>query len=124
MARYDHQLAEQQKLVDRFRFVSPAILVQGALSDIAGTGPDRYRHFLSQVDRFHAEWQSFFIPKVFQKLKLTESDYDALPRFAYVEEAAGAVASRIIVPLAVLSLGALIVGVLAMPALRRYPLNG
>jgi ABC-2 type transport system permease protein len=123
MARYDEQLAEQQKLVNRFRYASPAILVQGALNDIAGTGPDRYRHFLSQVDNFHADWQSFFIPKVFQKAKLTESDYDALPRFAYVEEPAGAVAGRVTVPLLTLSLAALVIGPLAMPVLGRYPLN-
>jgi hypothetical protein len=75
------------------------------------------------VDSFHSQWQAFFIPKVFQKAKLTESDYDALPRFAYVEEPAGAVAGRVTIPLLILSLAALVVGMLAMPALRRYPLN-
>lgn len=124
MARYDEQLARQQNLVDRFRFSSPAILAQIALNEIAGTGQARYSHFQSQVDSFHEEWKSFFVPKVFQKAKLTEKDYDAMPRFAFAEESASQVTSRVALPLIILLVAALLTGAMALLSLRRYPLNG
>jgi ABC-2 type transport system permease protein len=47
--RYEQQLTRQQTLIDRLRFLSPAVLMQDALNDVAGTGAARHRHFLGQV---------------------------------------------------------------------------
>src|SRR5690606_19717788 len=57
--RYAVQLAAQQALVDRFGFLSPAIVTLEALNDIAGSGAARHRHFTSQVGRFHDQWKAF-----------------------------------------------------------------
>jgi ABC-2 type transport system permease protein len=76
--RYDIQLARQQGLVNRFRLLSPAIVVQDALNDVAGTGVERYRHFLGLVEEYHRRWRSFFAPMIGRKQRLTAQMYDSL----------------------------------------------
>jgi Domain of unknown function (DUF3526) len=48
---FDRQVIGQQSLVDRFRFLSPAIVTQAALNDVAGASVARYRHFLEPERR-------------------------------------------------------------------------
>jgi ABC-2 type transport system permease protein len=121
---FDSQVIGQQSLVDRFRFFSPAIVIQAALNDIAGTSAARYRHFLTLVADFHQEWKSYFNPRIVQKARFGAGDYDRFPSFAFREEPSGAVARRVAVGFIGLLLPALIIGWLALRALRRYPLVG
>jgi ABC-2 type transport system permease protein len=88
--RYERQLSRQQGIIDRLRYLSPAILVQDALNDVAGTGVPRHRDFLGQVDRYHAQWRDFVVPLIVQKARVTNPDL--APRFTYREESTSAVA--------------------------------
>jgi ABC-2 type transport system permease protein len=117
---FDRQVIGQQSLVDRFRFFSPAIVTQAALNDIAGTSVARYRHFLAMVDDFHYAWKSYFNPRIVQKERLGAEDYERFPNFAFREEPSGAVVGRVAVGLIGLLLPSLIIGWLALRALRRY----
>jgi ABC-2 type transport system permease protein len=121
---FDRQVLGQQTLVNRLRFLSPAIVAQAALNDIAGTGVARYRHFLALVKGFHAQWQSFFYPRIVQKAKLRAGDYDQFPTFNFQEEAASTVLVRVSAGLLGLALPALILAWLGARALRRYPVAG
>jgi ABC-2 type transport system permease protein len=85
LARYDHPLALQQSTVDWLRYLSPAILLQEALNNIAGTDSGRYRHFYDQVDLFHRDWQAVFLPKALDNTPLTLADYEHFPRFSHIE---------------------------------------
>lgn len=124
MADYDRQLASQQRVVDWLRFLSPGILLQEALNDIAGTGNSRYQHFSRQVDRFHRDWQGFFLPKVLKNTPLTLADYERFPRFRYVEQPFSELNPRLFGGL----LGLLIpIGLLYLFSVRRvrnYPVTG
>ncbi|MBM3736291.1 MAG: DUF3526 domain-containing protein [Acidobacteria bacterium] len=53
LERFDQQLASQQGLTGRFRYLSLAIAAQPAFNDLAGSSPDRYKHFLRQADGDH-----------------------------------------------------------------------
>jgi len=77
--RFDRQVRSQQATIDRLKFLSPAVLLQDALNDIAGTGTARHRHFMAQVDRFHERWRGYFTPLIFRKAHL--GAFDDLPRF-------------------------------------------
>jgi ABC-2 type transport system permease protein len=110
----------QQSLLDRFRFLSPAVVAQSALNDIAGTGAARYRHFLGLVDAFQQSWRAHFTPRIVQKAQLAADDYDRFPAFTFREEPAGAVARRATVGLIGLLVPALLIGWLGLRALRRY----
>jgi ABC-2 type transport system permease protein len=117
---FDRQVMGQQSLLDRFRFLSPAVVAQSALNDIAGTGAARYRHFLSLVDGFHQGWRAHFTPRIVQKALLTASDYDRFPAFTFREEPAGAGARRAMIGLIGLLVPTLLIVWLGLRALRRY----
>ncbi len=93
---YESQLGRQQTLVDRLRFLSPAIVTQAALEDLVGRGHRSHRRFLAAVDGFHRQWRGFFAERTFRKERLTADAYSGIPRFAFAAEplveSAGAVA--------------------------------
>ncbi len=124
MQRFDHQLAAQQRMANRYRFLSPAIITQDALDDIAGTSATRYMRFRSQVEKHQRDWQSFFIPKVFRQTSMIAADYDSYPRFRWSEEPTSEVVRRTMVGVVVLLVITAIVATLSSRFLRRYPIIG
>lgn len=119
---FDRQVLGQQTLVDRFRFLSPAIVTQAALNEIAGTSITRYRHFLSLVNAFHQSWRAHFTPRILQKAQLTVEDYDRFPTFQFREESLAAVARRALMGWLGLFAPAVLIGWYGLQSLRRYSL--
>lgn len=124
MAQFDARLARQQRAVDALRFLSPAIVMQQGLNDVAGTGTRRQQRFAEQVDAFHRQWQGFFAPKVRANAALTMADLDTLPRFAWKEDRPAALAASLLPALAGLLVPAALVLVVASRRLARYPVRG
>lgn len=120
--RYERQIARQQALIDALRFISPAVLMQNALNDVAGTGVARHQAFMAQVDAYHRAWRAHFTPLILARTPVL--DYGALPRFAYVEESTSAVGGRVTWSLAGLLVPALVIAALAFAGLRRFPVVG
>jgi ABC-2 type transport system permease protein len=120
--RYTRQLSAQQRIVERVRFVSPAILMQDVLSDVAGTGVGRHREYVRQVEAYHARWREYFVRLVFLKARLQA--YSELPTFTFEDEPIGAVGARVGVSLAGLALPTFCIGAVAFARLRRYPVVG
>jgi ABC-2 type transport system permease protein len=114
------QLNRQEGLVQRFQFLSPAIMMQLALNEISGTSANRYEHFLNQVYVFHGEWKEYFSTKFLQRYPLKPADYDDFPAFDYEEETFGVMVQRLIPSL--LGMLVLFLGVVLVPfmALRKY----
>jgi len=121
---FDRQLAAQNQLVDRFRYLSPAIVAQTCFNDLAGSGSHRYKYFLAQVDRYHKAWRDFLAPRIVRKEKLKPSDLDDLPEFTFREEETGELSARVATAMAGLLLSCFAVGFPAFLALRRYPVAG
>jgi len=124
LAEFDRQLANQQQMAGRFRYLSPAIVAQDAFYDLAGSGTHRHKHFLAQVDEYHKQWRAFFVPRILRQEKLTVSDLDKVPAFSYQSESTGAVAARLPEAFGGLAIPFLLVIVPALSALRRYPIAG
>jgi ABC-2 type transport system permease protein len=124
LEQFDRQLGNQQALLDRYRYLSPAIVTQSALNDLAGTSVHRYQHFLALADKFHREWRTWFTPRTIKAVKLTAADVGALPSFRFEEEPAGAVLTRVVGAFAGLVAPTLLVMGLAGAALRRYRVVG
>jgi ABC-2 type transport system permease protein len=124
LERFDRQLALQQNLVDRYRFLSPAILTQAALYDLAGSNTFRYKHFLGLVDGFHRQWRNYFFPLMLKGVKLSESDIAEMPRFRFQEEASSTVVTRVSSALAGLVILTAIIMVAAARMLGHYPITG
>lgn len=123
MAQHDERLMRQQETVTRLRFLSPAIVVQEGLNDIAGTGNSRYRDYQAQVDRFHAQWRAFFTPKVMENVALTMEDYDRFPRFRYQPQPLSGWTPALLQALLGLLLPALLLGFAGSRWLSRYPIR-
>jgi ABC-2 type transport system permease protein len=121
-ARFERQLEKQQEFVNRFRFLSPAVVMQEALNEIAGTGLPRYQRFRQQVAQHDRRWTEFFLPRIYKNARLTATDYDTAPRFRFVEELPIALASRAGVSLVDLLLPTLLIGALGLRALKKYSL--
>ena len=66
LAQFEAQRTRREGLVTWLRPLSPALMVQGIIDDIAGTGPGRYRDFLQAVARYHGEWRAFFLGRVYR----------------------------------------------------------
>jgi ABC-2 type transport system permease protein len=116
--RYTRQLVAQQRIVERARFLSPAILLQDALNDVSGTGVARHREFVRQVEAYHQRWRDYFVPLVFQRARL--ADYWRLPGFSFDEEPLDAISGRVAISVAGISLPAFVVGAVGLTRLRRY----
>jgi ABC-2 type transport system permease protein len=110
--RFDVQLERQQRLVDRWGFLSPAITVHEGMAALAGNGAQRYLEFQRQVKAHHESWKAWFEPRVLEGLAITTDDLQRLPRWQWRETRAAAT------PLRLLQL-ALIAGVLLALALHR-----
>ncbi|MDD3761292.1 MAG: ABC transporter permease subunit [Acidithiobacillus sp.] len=118
--RFDIQVASQQALVDRFGFVSPAIVAFEGITGLSGNGSRRFQHFKEQIDTFHENWRGYFQPKVLGGQAMTESDYADIPRFVWQEESARQRWTDLAKRLFQLLLLAAILSVLAIVFLRRY----
>jgi ABC-2 type transport system permease protein len=86
LEEYDRQLNLQQSWVDRFRFVSPAILMQDALNDLSGTSSRHYTDFRRQVIAFADEWRGYFRPRMFRNEWMQTTDFDTLPNHRYTPD--------------------------------------
>ena len=117
---FQAQLNRQETLVQRFQFLSPAIMMQLALNEISGTSADRYEHFLNQVYGFHNEWKEYFSVKFLERYPLKPADYDTFPEFEYEKEGFVIVLARLLPSL--VGMFVLLLGVVLVPfvALRRY----
>lgn len=118
--RFDSQLASQQSFVNLFRFLSPAILMQQALYDVAGTGTARYRHFMATVDEHHRAWKQYFNPRTARRQLVSTAEFDQIPRYRYWEESAGEVSRRLIAPLMALLAAAIIFGWTGIRSYRNH----
>jgi ABC-2 type transport system permease protein len=106
--RFDSALLEQQRVVERWRFLSPAIAANEALTDLAGTGYWRYRAFEQQVAEFKQRVLAFYEPKFHRREPLQKSDLPHIPSFSFVEEPRASWTTRV-------NLG--LVGILALTLL-------
>lgn len=124
MAAHEAQLRRQHALAERYAYLSPALLMHGAVADLAGTGRDRYREFFAQVDAFHQRWREFFVSRARAERPLTGGDYARFPRFTFVDEQPGGGAARAMSAYAGIALPLLLLAAGAAYGLRRYRIAG
>ncbi len=113
------QLRRRQQLVDTLRFFSPAIGVQLALEDVAGSGATRHQRFEAQVDAYHERFRTWFYDKVRADVRLSPADLQAVPTFEYAPEPPMALVWRVSSTFVALLLGIGLLVWIATPGLRR-----
>lgn len=83
VVRYEGQLEKQRQWIDRLKWLSPAILVQEALNNLAGTSSSHYGDYRKQVISFAELWRGHFMPFLFNNRAFSKADYTDLPQFEY-----------------------------------------
>ncbi len=83
LSEYDSQLQKQQNLISTFKYVSPAIVMQQSLNNIAGTSEKHYNDYKKQVFEFSDAWRNYLVPMLFKGKKFTVKDYEEMPKFIY-----------------------------------------
>ena len=115
-AAFTIQLAGQQTLVERLRWISPALVLHHASLDLAGTDRARHQRWLAAVDDLHLRTVEFFRVRLLRSENFRE--FDAVPALAFVEPPAAA--GPLVAALAGLFLPALLFAFLGHRALRRF----
>lgn len=118
-SEYDRALESQYHFVNSARLLSPAVLMQDILNELAGSGYPRYRHFINQVDRFHREHIDYFKTRTYAHQQLRASEYDDLPRFEYEEEPVYRPVKRALAAAAGMAGWSLILFLAGLPFIRR-----
>lgn len=95
-AAFDSALDAQRRTAESFRFLSPALVTQAALLDLAGSGESRFRNYERQFDAYHAQWREFFFSRTLARQALTPTDWAAIPHFVFVEETVAAQGRRLL----------------------------
>lgn len=116
--RYARQRQAQHQFLAAARFVSPALLMQHALEELAGTGAGRRAHFDAQLDTFFRRWRAFLIPRIYNRTAVVE--HTATPRFFYVDEQMSQVMARCVPDMLAIGAATLLLGLSALriPRLR------
>ncbi len=119
MHELEETLSQRQAMVDWLRFLSPAIVVQLALEDVAGSGAVRHQRFDQQLDAFHPTFRAFYFDRIKSGSDLTAQDLQDRPELTFEEEPTGALTQRVLGGvLGILLLAAFLVAT-AWPRLKR-----
>lgn len=111
-AEFAAQLDRQRQLAGWLSVLSPTMVMQEVLLEVAGTGAKRFEHFRDAAENFQQEWQQYFEPRVLDAATLTAAELAAAPTFAYQPEPGAARLGRTAAPIGAM----LVVGVLLMLA--------
>jgi len=122
-ARFDAQLRHQQALVDRWQWLSPAVLALQAFNEVAGTSTARHEAFIVQTHEYIAAIRRYFNPRLLGG-QLEFTDFDGWPRYVWREPASAEVASRVRRSLVGISVPAAAFALIGIAVLgRARPLN-
>lgn len=84
--KYEGQLQKQQKLINQFKWFSPALTMQESLNKLAGTSSADYESYRAQVIAFAGAWRDYLIPFLYNNQKISKNDFVNLPKFEYKQE--------------------------------------
>lgn len=115
----NEELRARQEILDALRFLSPAILVQMSMEDIAGAGSVRHDRFEAQADRFHKQFRDYFTKRIQGGDNLGLEDLQNLPQFKYEEEPVSDLATRVLSSILALILISVILVLAARPGLNK-----
>jgi ABC-2 type transport system permease protein len=94
-AQIEAAVASRQDFVDRWRWISPAIVLREAFNDLAGTSLRRHLRYRAQGEAYRQRWREFFGPRLLRGAAMTRADYDAIPAFIMSEEPFDALLRRL-----------------------------
>lgn len=83
VGEYEDQLQKQQEWSRKLQWLSPAIVVQESLNQLAGTSTADYENYRGQVIEFAETWRTHLITFLYNNATFSQQDYASLPQFTY-----------------------------------------
>lgn len=80
-SKYAAIAAKRESVVERYRYLSPAIFLQKMLNKTSGTDDSRYKAFDKKVAGYQQQFRNYFEPLVYRQQKFTVADLDGVPVF-------------------------------------------
>ncbi|MDF0717473.1 DUF3526 domain-containing protein [Muricauda sp. 334s03] len=80
---YETQLQKQQSWAQKLQWISPTIVVQESLSQLAGTSTADYGNYRKQVMAFAGQWRAYLTTFLYNNTPFSQKDYLSLPQFNY-----------------------------------------
>ncbi len=90
---YQIKLKQQQNWAHTLRFLSPSLILQSELNDIAGTSSAHYEAYRNDVIDFAEAWRNYFMPRMFANESMRKEDFALLPAFTFNYEKSGTLAA-------------------------------
>ncbi len=84
---YEDKVDERNHWLSQFRLLSPAMIFQSALTDLAGTSTRYYRSFLQQSQRYAHEYRQYVFQGLFTNHAFTGDEIQNLPSFKFDRQA-------------------------------------
>jgi len=121
-ATFNAQLEKQRRLASWLSVLSPTMIAQGVLLDVAGTSTQRFDHFRAEAASFQQQWKAYFEPRVLDAATLTPEEFAAAPGFEFVEEPFILTARRVALPIIVMAIFAAVLIAIGFRSYRGYAL--
>lgn len=80
---YEDKVDRRNHWFGRFRLLSPAMILQEALADMAGTSSRYYRSFLRQTQAYAREYRQYVFGRLFTNHAFTPTEIKNLPKFEF-----------------------------------------
>ncbi len=80
---YEEKIDDRNRWLSQFRFLSPAMIVQSALSDLAGTSTKYYRSYLRQTQEYAHEYRQYVFQGLFTNHAFSSAEIEELPTFSF-----------------------------------------
>ncbi|HEX8027359.1 MAG TPA: DUF3526 domain-containing protein, partial [Vicinamibacterales bacterium] len=119
---FDEQLRKQQRLASWLSVLSPTMIAQGVLLDVAGTSTFRFNHFRAEAAAFQQQWKAYFEPRVLDAATLTPAEVASAPVFNYVDEPVALMLGRVAVPIGLLGVAGVLLLFIGFRNYRGYAL--
>ncbi len=117
VATYEDQLKKQQNWIGQFKWISPAIIVQESLNQMAGTSTEDYESYRKQVIAFSGVWRAHFMPYLYNNYAFAKADVEKLPTFSYQRIQRSSIAPFVLL---LISIGLFALGFLSSKSRKAY----
>ena len=80
---YEKQVDDKNTWLNRYRVLSPAMILQSALVDMAGTSTRYYRSFLRQTQQYASAYRKYVFKRLFTNHAFTSEEIRTLSAFEF-----------------------------------------
>jgi ABC-2 type transport system permease protein len=78
---FRERILGQERLIDRWRFLSPSLSVSRALQSLAGSAYEDRARFVADLEAFRARRRDAYLVRLFRNEVVTPAEVEALPAF-------------------------------------------